>query len=76
MKTNIELQTLGGLLLRGAIISVGGALTSGGFTDSQVDTLSGAGLIAFGLLLSYFQKRRAAKQLKQAIAEVPTNENV
>lgn len=68
MKTNAELQTLGGLLLRGAIISIGGALTSGGFTDTQVDTLSGAGLIAAGLLMSYFQKRRAAKLLKQAEA--------
>lgn len=68
MKTNVELQTLGGLLLRGAIISVGGALSSGGFTDSQVDTLSGAGLIVIGLLMSYFQKRRAAKLLQQAEA--------
>jgi hypothetical protein len=68
MKSNVELQTLGGLLLRGAIISIGGALTSGGFTDTQVDTLSGAGLIAVGLLMSYFQKRRAAKLLKQAEA--------
>lgn len=63
---NEDIKTLGGLLMRAAIVGVGGALSSGGvqLTETQVDSLSGAGLLILGIVLSVLQKRKAAKKLK------------
>jgi hypothetical protein len=73
MKTENQLLVALGVILRAALITYGGTEL---VSPEKVDTLIGGGAVAIGIIWSFFQKRRAAKQLKQAIAELPENENL
>lgn len=73
MKTDNQLLIALGALARAALISYGGSEL---VSPEKVDAIIGGGAVAVGVIWSLIQKRRAAKKLKQAIAEVPTNENV
>jgi cell division protein FtsL len=73
MKTDNQLLVALGVVLRAALITYGGTEL---VSPEKVDTLIGGGAVAVGVIWSFFQKRQAAKKLKQAIAELPENENV
>ena len=54
----MDLQTIGGLLVRHGLTVAGGVLVQRGYLDSaSVDTIVGAGVIVFGVLLSVLNKR-------------------
>lgn len=73
MKTDNPLLIAFGVLARAALITYGGSELA---SPEKVDAVIGGGAVVAGVIWSLIQKRRAAKKLKQAIAEVPTNENV